>query len=183
MADWELLSLMMEKRPEIREQVLSGTNQDSVDCITSALRAAAQYGHNDLLIYLINKGNCVNMALPGDSSTLLHEAVRNRQTEIIKTLFQLGAWLDSQNDNGKTPLHVSAEIGELEVIKFIVEHQKTVQRETELKHVVNSDRIVKKGNFLNVPDVDGNTPLHLGVAAGNTNIVSYLISAGCDKNT
>jgi ankyrin repeat protein len=51
-----------------------------------------------------------------------------------------------------------------------------------LKNVSNPERIVKEGKYLNLPDVDGNTPLHLGVAAENTNIVSYLISAGSDKN-
>ena len=54
--------------------------------------------------------------------------------------------------------------------------------ETELQHV-NPERTVKRGNFLNVRDVDGNTPLHLGVAAGNINIVSQLVSAGSDLNT
>jgi ankyrin repeat protein len=39
---------------------------------------------------------------------------------------------------------------------------------------------VTEGNFLNLTDNDGNTPLHLGAAAENTNIVSYLISAGSD---
>jgi len=182
MADWEVLSLMMEKRPDIRKQVFNGTSQDSVDCVISVLRAAVQYGHNDLLKYLISEGNSVNVALPADNSTLLHEAVRNGKTATIKTLLQLGAWFDCQDENGKTPLHVSIETGKLEVIKCLLEHQESVQRETEVKHVVKSDRTVKKENYLNVPDVDGNTPLHLGVAAGNTNIVSYLMSAGSDKN-
>jgi len=79
----------------------------------------------------------------------------------------LGASIDCQDESGKTPLHVSVETAKLEVIKCLIEHQETVQRETELQHVVNPERTVKTGNFLNVPDVDGNTPLHLGVAAGN----------------
>jgi len=54
--------------------------------------------------------------------------------------------------------------------------------ETELQHV-SLERTLKRGNFLNVRDVDGNTPLHLGVAAGNINIVSQLVSAGSDLNT
>jgi len=112
---------MMEKRPGIREQLLNGTNQDDVDCITLAIRAAAQYGRNVLLKYLISKGNSVNMALPGDNSTLLHEAVKSQQTEIIKILVQLGASTLSQDTFGRTPLHVAVEPGNLEVIKCIVE--------------------------------------------------------------
>ena len=65
----------MEKRPEIREQVLNEMNPGCMENIASALRAAARYGHTDLLRYLICMGYCVNVTLPGDSGTLLHEAV------------------------------------------------------------------------------------------------------------
>jgi hypothetical protein len=131
MANWEVLSLLMEKRPDIREQVLCGANEDGVDCTTFALRAAAQYGHNDLLMYLINNGSNVNVALPGDNSTLLHVAVKSQQTETTKMLVKLGASRDFQDPFGMTPLHVAVKTGNLEVIKCIVEGQATVQRERE----------------------------------------------------
>jgi len=182
MDDWKMLSLLMEKRPDIREQVLNGSKRHCTDNIACALRAAAQYGHNDLLKYLISEGSSVNVVLPADNSTLLHVAARSQQTETVKILLLLGASIDCQNESGKTPLHVSVETGNFEVIKCLVEHQETVQRETELQHVVNPKRTVKRGNFLNVPDVDGNTPLHLGVAAGNINIISYLVNAGSNLN-
>jgi ankyrin repeat protein len=95
----------------------------------------------------------------------------------------LGASIDYQDESGKTPLHVSVEKGNLEVIKCLVEHQDTVRRETEMQHYVNTERIVKRRHFLNIPDIDGNTPLHLGVAVGNNETVSYLVSAGSDLNT
>jgi hypothetical protein len=52
MADWEMLSLLLEKQPDVREQVLDGAIRDCTDNIACAVRAAAQYGHNDLLKYL-----------------------------------------------------------------------------------------------------------------------------------
>ena len=102
-----------------------------------ALCAAAKNGYNDLLKYLINKGNCLKMVLPRDSSTLLHEAATSQYTDTVKLLVQLGANTDSQDGSGKTPLHVSVETGRLEVIKCIVESQETVQSETEVKRVAN----------------------------------------------
>jgi ankyrin repeat protein len=162
--------------------VLKSTNRDCTDNIACALRAAAQYGHNDLLEYLISEGSSVDVALPGDNSTLLHVAARSQQTETVKLLLLLGANIDCQDGSGKTPLHVSVETGNFEIIKCLVEHQKTVQSETELQHVVNPERTVRRRNFLNICDVDGNTLLHLGVAAGNINILSYLVSAGSDLN-
>jgi len=124
----------------------------------------------------------VNAALPGDKSTLLHVAVKRKRTETTMVLVQLGASTLPQDTFGRTPLHVAVENRNLEIIKCLVESQETVQKEREVKNVSNPDRTVTEGNFLNVPNRDGNTPLHLGVAAGNTNIVSYLMSAGSDNN-
>jgi ankyrin repeat protein len=107
MDDWEMLSLLMEKRPDIREEVLNCTNHGYRDNTASALRAAAQYGHSDLLEYLISEGISVDVALPGDNSTLLHVAARCQQTETVKILLVLGASIDCQDGSGKTALHVS----------------------------------------------------------------------------
>jgi ankyrin repeat protein len=183
MDDWEMLSLLMEKRLEITEQVLNGTIFDCMDNIACALCAAAQYGHNYLLKYFISKGHSLNVALPRDKSTLLHVAARSQQTETVKILLLEGASTDCQDESGKTPLHVTVETGNLEVTKCLVEHQETVQSKAELQHVVNPERSVKRESSLIIRDRDGNTPLHLGVTAGNINIVSYLVIAGSDLNT
>jgi hypothetical protein len=66
---------MMKKRPDIRDQVLIEMNHGYTEYIAPALaRAAARYGHTDLLRYLLRSENYVNMAVPGYSGTLLHEA-------------------------------------------------------------------------------------------------------------
>jgi ankyrin repeat protein len=140
MDDCEMLSLLMEKRPDIREQVLNGTSRDCTDNIACALRAAAQYGHNDLLKYLISEGSSVNVGLPGDNSTLLHVAARSQQTGTVKILLLMGASVDCQDDCGKTPLYVSVETRKLEVTNSLVEHQETVQMESHLQHVVNPEK-------------------------------------------
>jgi len=180
MNDWEVLSLMMEKRPEIREQVLNENNKSCMDPNVSALRAAAKYGHNDLLRCLIGRGNCVNMLLPGDSGTLLQEAARGNHIHAVRTLVDLGANCDIQDANGKTALHVSAEMGSLEVAKFLVVHQEIPSGEDEMKDILTTDIPIMQLKRLNVHDKDGNTPLHLAAAAGNTNTVHFLLSAGSD---
>jgi len=179
MGNWEILSLLMEKRPKIREQVLNEMNNGCNEHIVSALRAAAMYEYTDLLGYLISRGNCVNMALPGDSGTLLHEAARRNHIQTVKTLVSLGASCDIQDVNGKTALHVSAETGSVEVAKFIVERQDVCYWEASLKYEA-FDRGITKLKLLNLRDNDGHTPLHLAAAAGNTSTVPYLLSAGSD---
>ena len=98
----------------------------------SALRVAAKYGHTDLLRYIIHRQNSFSMALPGASSMLLHEATRDNHIHTERTLVVLGASCDILDANGKTALHVSAEKGNLEVTKFIVERQEISYGEAEL---------------------------------------------------
>jgi ankyrin repeat protein len=144
----------------------------------SVFLAAAKYGHTDLLRYLISMKNCVNMALSGDGGTLLHEATGGNHIQTVRTLVDLGANCDIQEANGKTALHVSAETGSLEVAKFIVERQEMSYVETEPEYIVTLDRAIKKLNRLNGHDKDGNTPLHLAAAGGNTSTLRYLLHAG-----
>jgi ankyrin repeat protein len=179
LVDWQILSLMMEKRPDIREQVLSEMNLDRTEYTASALHAAAKDGHTDLLRYLIGRGNCVNMTLQGDSGTLLHIAARGNHIQTVRTLVDLGASCDIQDSTGKTALHVSAETGSLEVAKYIVERQEMSNGEFALKYVA-LDRATKKLTRLNVHDIEGNTSLHLAAAAGKTSTVRYLLNVGSD---
>ncbi len=81
--------------------MLSEMNRVYTEYNVSALRAAARYGHTDLLRYLIRRENCVNMAVPGVSGTLLHEAAGGNHIRTVRTLVDLGANCDIQDENGK----------------------------------------------------------------------------------
>ena len=85
MVDWKTLSLVMEKRPKGREQILNEMKNGLREYNTSVLRAVGKYGHTDLLTY--SKDNYTNMAVLADNGTLHHEAARSVQTETVKTLF------------------------------------------------------------------------------------------------
>ena len=115
MVDWQILSLMMEKRPDIRKQALSEMNRGCTEYIAPALRAAASYGHTDLPRYLIRRENYVNIVVPGNSGTLLHKVAGGNHIQTLRTIFDLGASCDIQDANGKSLLHVPAETGSLEV--------------------------------------------------------------------
>jgi ankyrin repeat protein len=160
--------------------VLNEINHFPMEHNASFIRAAAKYGHTDLLRYLIRRENCVNMILPGDNCKLLHEAARGNHIQTVRTLVDLGASCDIEDANGKTVLHESAEAGRLEVAKLIVERQEMSCRENEFECNVLLDRATAKLNRLNVRDNEGNTPFHLAAAAGNTKLLDYLLSAGSD---
>ena len=60
----------------------------------------------------------------------------------------------------KTPLHVAALIGNLEQVKYLVEHGADVDE--------------KSG--------DGKSPLHYAIIGGSIEIVKYLVEHGADVN-
>jgi ankyrin repeat protein len=66
---------------------------------------------------------------------------------------------------------VSAELGSLEVAKFIVERQEMSYGEAEFKYIVTLNRTITK--LLHVHNKVKNAPLHLSAAAGNTSTVGY----------
>ena len=133
MVDWKILSLIMEKRPKVREQILNVMKNGLTDYNVSVLRAVGKYGHTDLLTCRISKDNYTNIALRADNGTSLHVAARSGQTETVKTLFRLGAKPDTEDGKGKAPLPVLAECESYNVAKFVVECQETFQNTNELR--------------------------------------------------
>jgi len=55
------------------------------------------------------------MPVSGENVTLLHKASRSIHIQTGRTNVDVGASCDIQDANGKTALHVSAEMGSLEV--------------------------------------------------------------------
>jgi len=190
MDDWEMLSLLMEKRPGIREQVLNGAKCGCTDSVACALRTAAQYGHTDLLKYLISKGSFVNVALPWDNSSLLHVAARSQQTETLKLLLLLGANIDRQDESGKTPLHVSVETGNLEVIKCLLKHGADVNAmnsayQTPLQIAASQGKQVVRellnyGASVDSVNNNGWTPLNTVANKGHVEVVQELMKHGAN---
>jgi len=133
MVDWKILSLIMEKRPKVREQILNMMKNGLTDNKASVLRAVGKYGHTDLLTCRISKDNYTNMALQTDNGTLLHEAARSGRTETVKTFFRPGSKPDTEDGKRKTPLHVSAESGSYNVAMFMVDCQETFQNTNDLR--------------------------------------------------
>jgi ankyrin repeat protein len=117
---------------------------ERIYCICSY--TSARCGHTDLLLWLLITGNCVNIDLPGDSGTLLHEAARSNHIQTIKTLVDLGVSSKILDANGKTRLHVSAETGCREVAKPIVERQEMPYGEAVSENILTLDRAITKLN-------------------------------------
>jgi Protein kinase domain/Ankyrin repeats (3 copies)/Ankyrin repeat len=91
-----------------------------------------------------------------DSNTLLHISANLNQIEICQALLDYGidTNINSQNKHLETPLHISCKMGYLKL----------------------SQLLVRSGADINLKDSNGNTPLHLASASGNSQLVSWVLS-------
>lgn len=84
-----------------------------------------------------------------DGYTALHLAALNNHVDIADLLINMGkANLDRQNVNLQTALHLAVERQHVQIVKLLV----------------------RKGANLNIPDKDGDTPLHEGE---NENLINF----------
>ena len=74
----------------------------------------------------------------------------------MRALIEKGADVNTENNNGETPLHVSATNGHLEVVRALLE----------------------KGADVNAKEDNGWTPLHYCAREGHLEVARFLIKAG-----
>ena len=100
----------------------------------------------------------VNPALSKEGfleSTLLHDAIDKRDTELVRLLVEAGADVNQAGFMSSTPLHRAIENGDVEIVKILV--------------AAGAD--INKGGFM------GGTPLSLAIEKGNKEIVKILLAA------
>lgn len=89
-----------------------------------------------------------------------HELVRSGNRKSLQSITKTfgDGFLHSLDDHSRTPLHVAAMEGDLEILKFLLE----------------------RGQSLESGDEHGWTALHHACARGHLDIAMYLIAAGAD---
>ena len=95
----------------------------------------------------------------------LHYAVYFEKIEVAKILIEYGSQIESICNEGQTPLHLAATIGNSEIVKHMIFHGAA---------------------YLEAKDGYGNTALHFAAAAfGKLNVIKILIENGAqtDPNT
>ena len=80
-----------------------------------------------LITFLEKRGSLLTVINHPDSSdevgnTLLHLAVKSESLEIVDLLLTLGANPSIKNAKSETPAHAAARVGNLEILKFLVEN-------------------------------------------------------------
>lgn len=120
----------------------------------------------------------------------LHVAARNGQVAIARELVMHGADLSVLNRDGKTPLEVALTNGKTQVAQMLVEHGAPLNPQDMLPRLARggiADRdvfefLLRRGADIDLPDTQGETPLHIAISEGHLGTVSRLIGYGADVN-
>ncbi|KAI1427692.1 hypothetical protein F5Y12DRAFT_736486 [Xylaria sp. FL1777] len=136
-----------------------------------------------------------HLKLP-DSSTTLHASIAADDLELVSTILEQNSIpIDSETYGGWTPLHVAVINGKLDALALLLAygadpnrvsprtghrpmHMSIVQRYADAAYL-----LVQGGADVNATNVEGYTPLHLCVAAGdNTECLEVLLENAADVN-
>ena len=116
---------------------------------------AVFYGYTETVRYLVGLPEVdVNQRGAYDRTALEHAFYFDDvKTDVVQVLIDAGAYIDEQNDEGRSPLHFACDSGALDVVKMLV----------------------RAGAGVRVTDNDGCTCLILAARRGHTETVRYLV--------
>jgi len=122
--------------------------------------AAANSGHDKVLLLLLNSGAQADVKVTPSGTTALMYAAMVGRTETMKLLLNGGAFVNEQDIMNRTALHFAARRGELEAIHLLLNN--------------GADVNVNSGIY--------GCPLHSAATGGNPAAVSLLLQNGADIN-
>ncbi len=169
--------LLIEAGAEVNATMVNGA---------TPLFAAAWFNHATLCKVLFDVGCCIN-------KVDLHNFVINNKLDSVERFLELGADVDSQDDQGITPLWVSAEQGNVPMCALLLQHGAQVNH-ADKKGVTALHRAALKGHdivcalllehsaLLTVNVHQGGTPLHYAAKAGNKELCKHFLNNGAELN-
>ncbi|PSN55708.1 hypothetical protein C0J52_09025 [Blattella germanica] len=186
------LSLVMENK---HETIYFIKNLIDIKALKHILIICSQNGYLKVLHYIFEIKK--DLLTEDFRNELMVEAIRHGQIAFISRLIKIGTRTNIINAQGKTLLHISSESGQLQVIKFLLEYRKSGLLGYEgtddiCRHCQNPkwlnvqewevfQRSTAKMEYLELPDTEGNTILHLAAKVGHIHILRYLVvELGCN---
>ncbi len=168
--------------------LLNETDKDS----KTPLYIAAQQGHLDVVLALLEKGAEVNQARKGGATPLFIAAQKGR-IDVVLALLEKGAEVNQARESGATPLFIAAQKGHLDVVLALLEKGAEVNQ--ALKdgatplfiaafngHLDVVLALLEKGAEVNQALKDGATPLYIAAQNGHLDVVLALLGKGAEVN-
>ncbi|MGI9399739.1 MAG: ankyrin repeat domain-containing protein [Rhizobiaceae bacterium] len=141
-----------------------GADIDEMHAVGTALHWAALNGHADVAAVLATRG--ANLDAKSDLlGSPLHAAANRDHADVVLVLLEGGAGVDIRDKNNKTPLHIAAKTGSVKVAVILIDKGADVNAVT-VGHAGNRYKLGEQ------------TPLHIALQGGHSEIVDVLKSAG-----
>ncbi|XP_065199147.1 E3 ubiquitin-protein ligase mib1-like [Sycon ciliatum] len=142
------------------EELFNASTAVSVDDAVSgytALHAACQHGHLEVVKYLLFKLAATDNE-DADGNRPIHLAAAGDYPEIIEVLAEAGADLSARNKRKQSSVHLAVSKGNTLAVKAML----------------------KMNCHCSLQDVDGETPLHEAITRRREGLVQILLEAGAD---
>jgi len=148
------------------KELLKKETKETIDQVDfygyTALHAAAESNHPDIIPLILDAGADINRATYDATFTALHHAMAKRNFDCARILIDRGADVNLLNEGGcfGSSLHYAVFTDSEEFVRLIL----------------------SKGGDVNLLSGQGYSPLHTAVIGDQANIAKILIEAGADVN-
>ncbi len=126
--------------------------------------------------------------------SMLHRSVDRNDLSGVQREVTAGASLESTDHRDKTPLHLAAEQGHMQIVEYLVENGANVNATTPAKYgevtplryaIANEDYqmvryLIQNGADVNHANQGGWTPVITAARVGNLDIIRLLLDAGAE---
>ena len=139
---------------------------------------------------LLKRGADPNEEKGHSGSAPLHLAITKHNMVLVKKLLMEGAYLETKDDYGFTPLLEAVNFGApAEIMDLLLEHGANVHAVTKSMKTAlhfaaqhddeyNTRKMIERGQFVNAEDNNGWTPLHEAAYYGSKNAAVVLTDKG-----
>ena len=154
------------------------------------MNTASQFGHLEIVQYLLDKNLSVN-EMSTDRWTPLLSAANNGHLDILKLLIDQNAEIDHQSVNGWNALKCAASNGHIEIMKELLKHKVKVNQTEDgnstLVFAINAiqldaiNLLLENGACFNKSNPNEKFPsLHKALSSRNLDFIKFAISKGAN---
>jgi len=152
------------------------------------LHRASQFGHGDIIDFLISKGGNLE-ARTTEAFTPLFAAIIGQKSDVVKQLIDREADVFALRNDGETLLHMAAAMGQTDVVDLFISEGLEVDVTKRygitplhlaavFGHPTTVEALLSNGAEIGRKNDNGSTALHLASAAGETQTVALLKEKG-----
>ena len=160
----------------------------------TALWIACSYRQQEMVMILLKAGSNANIA-DHDGKTSLHAAVLgNCRKNIIRTMFDYGAYVNAVDNTHTTSLMLASKMGKVDAINVLLSAgaDRTIEDaygDTWIHYAIHGDcskevlqSIIDQGADVNATNKEGDTPLMLASQNENEDAINVLLSTGANRS-